>query len=80
MTVSIICLFVTLGINDTQLNKKVIMLIVMLSVSHLIYCYAECHCVECRYAECRGPALLTNMNLGDFQTLQLITEKYITPV
>jgi hypothetical protein len=28
-------------------------------VSHLIYCYAECHYAECRYAECCGAEQLT---------------------
>jgi len=35
-------------------------------MSHLIYCYAECHYAECRYAECHsaeccGAIIATNV-------------------
>jgi hypothetical protein len=43
--------------NDIQHHNANIMLsIVMLSVT-FYFCYAECRCAGCRYAECRGAAL-----------------------
>jgi hypothetical protein len=60
---SIMDLFSTISINDTQHNNTLqwvsLCWVSFWRLSHFIYCYAECHnaechCAECRYAECRG--------------------------
>ncbi len=52
MTLSMNGLHVKIPINDTQRSNAlpIVLSIIMLSV--FIYCYAECHCAECRYTKC----------------------------
>ncbi len=56
VTLSMMGSFATLTITDTVLMAfSTIAHYVMLSVaSRLLKCYAECHYVECRYADRRG--------------------------
>jgi hypothetical protein len=56
-TLSIRRLFVTFSISDTQQNNA----LPLCWESQFIYCYAECHYVECCYSECHC-ALSTQSN------------------
>ncbi len=42
-------------------------------MSHFIYCYAECHNVDCRYAECYGADQLSALLAGGVGAIQLYT-------
>jgi hypothetical protein len=64
-TLSIMDLFATLSINETQHKRHLTQMTPSLAVSSdialieaFLSCYAECHCAECRYAECSGASIL----------------------
>jgi hypothetical protein len=71
MTLSIINLFVTLNLNDTQHNNiqqncveyRVPLCWVLNFYGNADRCYAQCNYAECCHVECRGTLAIINKTL-----------------